>query len=240
MKTKIVALAAAMLIANNGWAGTKSDRNREEGIGIGSGAIVGAIAGGPVGFFIGAATGGWFGNKFHNERMAKEEFAARYEEADALAASLQTLLAGSEDQLEQMRFVMGEREESYRDALSEALDIEVFFRTGESQLDSEVADRVERLGELMLEFDGYAIVVEGHADPRGDELYNEQLSAERAAAVREVLIRAGLPADKITTRASGESASRAVDGDLDAMALERRVNLSIVYTDPRGNRVARQ
>jgi hypothetical protein len=32
----------------------------------------------------------------------------------------------------------------------------------------------------------------------------------------------------------------ATDGDLDAMALERRVNLSVVYPLPRENRVARQ
>jgi outer membrane protein OmpA-like peptidoglycan-associated protein len=240
MKTKIIALTAAMLVASTGWAGNKSDKNREEGIGIGSGGIVGAIAGGPVGFIIGAAAGGWFGNKFHDERTAKNEFADRYAEADALAASLQSLLSGSENELEQMRFVMREREDDYRDALSEALDIEVYFRTGDSALDPQVAERVARLSELMQEFDDFAIVVEGHADPRGDDLYNEQLSAERAAAVRETLIRAGLPAEKITTRAAGESGSRAAEGDLDAMALERRVDLSIVYPTPRENRVARQ
>lgn len=239
MKTKIIALVVSALIAGNASA-ARSDKNREEGIGIGTGGIVGAIAGGPVGFILGAAAGGWFGNKFHNERESKEEFAAMYEEADALANSLQSLVAGNEDEIENLRFVMRRQEDTYRDALSEAFDVEVYFHTGEATLNGAVAERVERLGEIMQGFDDFAIVIEGHADPRGDESYNEQLSAERAAAVREALLRAGLPGDKITTRATGERDSQSTDGDLDAMALERRVDLSIVYPLPRENRVARQ
>jgi outer membrane protein OmpA-like peptidoglycan-associated protein len=163
-----------------------------------------------------------------------------YEEASQEATSLQALVAGSEDEIENLQFVMRRQEEAYRNALQEAFEVEVYFRTGEAALQQTVAERVERLGQIMRGFNDFAIVIEGHADPRGDESYNEQLSAERAAAVREALIRAGLPGDKITTRASGERASQATEGDLDAMALERRVDVSIVYPLPRENRVARQ
>jgi outer membrane protein OmpA-like peptidoglycan-associated protein len=239
MKTRIIALAVSALIASNASA-AKSDRNREEGIGFGSGAIVGAIVGGPVGFIVGAATGGWAGNKFHKERVAKEEFAAMYDEADALANSLQALVAGSEDEIENLQFVMRRQEDAYRDALQEAFDVEVYFHTGQAALTGAVAERVERLGEIMKGFDDFAIVIEGHADPRGDETYNDQLSAERAAAVRDALIRAGLAGEKITTRASGERSATSAEGDIDAMALERRVDVSIVYPLPRENRVARQ
>jgi outer membrane protein OmpA-like peptidoglycan-associated protein len=65
------------------------------------------------------------------------------------------------------------------------------------------------------------------------------LSAQRAAAVREVLLQAGVAADRITATAEGERQSTAAEGDLDALAMERRVNLSIVDTRF-GNRVARQ
>jgi len=239
MKTKIIALVVSALIASNASA-AKSDKNREEGIGIGSGGIVGAIAGGPVGFILGAAAGGWFGNKFHQEREAKEEFAAKYEEADALADSLQALVAGSEDEIQNLQFVMRRQEDVYRDALQEAFDVDVYFHTGDAALTATVADRVERLGEIMKGFDDFAIVIEGHADPRGEESYNDQLSAERAASVRDALIRAGLPGEKITTRAAGERGAMSADGDLDAMALERRVDVSIVYPIPRENRVAQQ
>ena len=239
MKTQIIVLVASALIASTASA-EKSNRYREEGLGLGSGAIAGAIAGGPIGLIIGAATGAIVGNKFKQEHKAKDEFQAMYEEANALASLLETLVAGSEDEVENLQFVLSRQEDTYRTALQEAFDVEVYFHTGEAALQQAVSERVERLGEIMRGFEDFAIVIEGHADPRGDDSYNEQLSAERAAAVREVLIRSGLPGEKITTRASGERASQANEGDLDAMALERRVDLSIVYPLPRENRVARQ
>jgi outer membrane protein OmpA-like peptidoglycan-associated protein len=92
---------------------------------------------------------------------------------------------------------------------------------------------------LINEIDDFTMVVEGHSDSRGDAEYNDQLSAERAAAVRDVLLRAGISPTRITTRAAGETGSRAAENDLDALALERRVNVTIVHPDSR-NRVAQQ
>lgn len=248
MKTRIIAIVAAALVTSPVWAAKDRDRNRpdtnrEEGIGIGAGGIIGAIAGGPVGFIIGAATGGWLGNKVDKLDDERADYQARYERADELASSLEKELGSAESEIGQMRLVVREQESDlglYRDNLREALDVAVYFRTGESTLEQSVADRVGRLGAIVQDFDEFVIVVEGHADPRGDSEYNEGLSAERAAAVRDALVRAGLPSDRIMTKASGESASHAAEGDLDAMALDRRVDLSIAYPLPRENRVAQQ
>lgn len=240
MKTTIIALAATSLVATSSWAGSDRKLDREEGIGMGSGAAIGAIAGGPVGLAIGIILGGQLGSKFHSERSEKEALAAQVAEKEKLTESLQQLLAGTESELDQMRMVATEQEDIYRDVLQQALDIEVYFRTGESELDDQVASRVRKLGRLMRRFDDYSIIVEGHADPRGEEQYNEELSAARAQSVREALIRAGLEPRQIVVRAEGERGSQAADGDLDAMALERRVDLSIVSSLPRENRVAQQ
>jgi outer membrane protein OmpA-like peptidoglycan-associated protein len=182
--------------------------------------------------------GGWLGNVFHDERSEKEELAAEVAEKEKLTESLQALLTGTEDELEQARIVMVEQQDTYRDVLQQALDIEVYFRTGESELDEQVAERVHKLGRLMRKFDDYSIVVAGHADPRGEDDYNEQLSAARAQSVRQALLSAGLKPEQVVVRADGERGSKAAEGDLDAMALERRVDLSIVSSLPRENRVA--
>jgi outer membrane protein OmpA-like peptidoglycan-associated protein len=238
MKTGIIAIAAAALISNTGFAASKKDQDKsfskEEGIGIGSGAAIGAIAGGPFGLVAGLIFGDWLGDKFHDERSEKEVYMARYEETEKLAGKLRKLVADNEDEIQQMHLVLNEQEDSYLDALQQAMAIEVYFPTAESTLDDSVAERVEKLGKLMRKFDDFAVVVEG------EETYNDELSAARAAAVRDALIRAGLPSEKITTRAAGERDSIAAEGDLDAMALERRVNLSIVYPIPRENRVAQE
>ncbi len=45
----------------------------------------------------------------------------------------------------------------------------------------------------------------GHADRSGPDSYNQRLSQRRAEAVREVLIREGVPAGEIEIFARGES-----------------------------------
>lgn len=49
-----------------------------------------------------------------------------------------------------------------------------------------------------------AIVLAGHADRSGSERSNTSLSADRVEAVRQYLLRAGLPSDLIASRAHGE------------------------------------
>jgi len=44
----------------------------------------------------------------------------------------------------------------------------------------------------------------GHTDTSGKEGYNVELSGKRAASVRDYLVKAGINADRITTRAAGE------------------------------------
>ncbi len=48
------------------------------------------------------------------------------------------------------------------------------------------------------------VEVIGHADRAGDDDYNRRLSAQRAQAVKQVLVAQGIPADRIETQARGE------------------------------------
>jgi outer membrane protein OmpA-like peptidoglycan-associated protein len=146
---------------------------------------------------------------------------------------------GRESELAAVRSEWSAEQRTYRDALEDALEVQIYFRTGETTLDPATEARLARLASLVLSVDELGVIVAGHADARGDEEFNEQLSAQRAAAVREVLLQAGVAAERITATAEGERQSTAAEGDLDALAMERRVNLSIVDTRI-GNRVARQ
>jgi outer membrane protein OmpA-like peptidoglycan-associated protein len=233
----LIFIVAAGLAAP-AWAAEKG-APKEEKIGVGGGAAIGAIAGGPVGLILGAALGGWLGDRFHRERDATLAMESRYEDASAHAQSLQRLLQGRESELAAVRAQWGAEQRNYRAALEDALEVQIYFRTGEADLDAATRSRLIRLAELLQSVDELGVIVAGHADSRGDEEFNDQLSARRAAAVREVLLQAGVAAERITASAEGERQSTAAEGDLDALALERRVNLSIVDTRF-GNRVARQ
>jgi outer membrane protein OmpA-like peptidoglycan-associated protein len=239
MMKQLAAVTIATLIAAPAWTAEKNSAPKEEKIGIGSGAAIGAMAGGPVGLVLGAAFGGWLGDKFHSERAERQDYAQRYANANAAVQSLEALLRGSERELSSLRTELSAEQRNFRDALEEALEVEVYFRTAQSTLDQVVEQRLTQIVGLINEIDDFTMVVEGHSDSRGDAEYNDQLSAERAAAVRDVLLRAGISPTRITTRAAGETGSRAAENDLDALALERRVNVTIVHPDSR-NRVAQQ
>ncbi|HEY0708814.1 MAG TPA: OmpA family protein [Polyangia bacterium] len=70
--------------------------------------------------------------------------------------------------------------------------------------------------------------VEGHADERGSDAYNQWLSEERASRVRKVLVELGLPADKITARGFGKTRPRAQGRDEESLRLNRRVELVVI------------
>jgi outer membrane protein OmpA-like peptidoglycan-associated protein len=242
----LILLLSSLVVAAPAWTASRSDApsgsgtgSKEERIGIGGGVAIGAIAGGPIGAIIGAALGGWTGDKFHRQRTAREDFEARFERASTDLESLERLLSGSERDAAELRAALSAQESTFRDAIREALEVEVFFHTGKAGLDERTHERLTRLGRVMQALDGITVVIEGHADGRGDADYNEQLSAERAASVRAALMEAGLPSSRITSSAAGEREATAAENDYDSLALERRVELNIVYPET-VERVARQ
>ena len=235
MKHIILALAATSFVATPALADDSVRTNRHEAAGLGSGLAIGAAVGGPIGAIIGAAAGAMFGNKYHEERTAHFEFESQYQLARADVDDLSTQLRSREQRIAQMQQTLVDEERNYRAAVQEALNAEVFFRTGESTLSEDSIERIGRIAGLVSSMDGFVVRLAGHADNRGDEDYNEQLSAERAAAVRDALVASGFPSSQITVSAEGENLSQAAEGDLDALALERRVQIELVSgeSDPR-------
>ena len=239
MKKQLIVAAMAALASTAAWTGESGASPKEEKIGLGSGVAIGAIAGGPIGAVIGAALGGWAGDRFHQERSQRLEAEERYELASAQADTLEGRLRTSDRELTAVRSVLEAAERDFHTALEEALEVEVYFRTEESGLDDITAQRLSQIAALLEDLEGFAVVVEGHADARGEVEFNDQLSEQRAAAVRDILLEGGVAAKRITMRAAGETQAIADEGDVDALALERRVNLTIVREGTQGI-VARQ
>lgn len=231
-KKIIVAVVGSMLATSSMAApkdrGAKEREAKEEGIGLGSGAAIGAIAGGPVGLILGAAFGGWIGDRFHHERNERRLADERATELGAHADELQQLLAVSERNVAAKNAELFTERVEHRRNLQEALSVEVFFRTEESGVASQTDERLAKLAALIEPMEGAVIRLEGHTDARGTETYNSALSTARAAAVRDALIRGGMPADRVIVTGAGESGSTSAEQDSDGMALERRVQMNVV------------
>ena len=86
---------------------------------------------------------------------------------------------------------------------------------------------------LAQNLDIEVIEVQGHTDDNGDEQFNLHLSQERAEAVREWLIQAGVPASKLTAKGYGFEMPLADNRIRTGRQKNRRVQFIIVKRKPR-------
>ncbi len=244
MRKQIIVLAVGALLAQTGWTRDKGDDpkahpDKEQSIGMGSGAAIGALAGGPVGLIIGAAMGGWLGDRFHHERVARVESEQKAGAAQAQAASLGQKLNASEQQLAASEAQLQSERNAHRDDVERAVALDVHFRTEDSTIDAGDEQRLGELASFVAPLDGTVIRLDGHTDVRGTQKYNDALSTQRAESVRDALVRAGMPAERIVVTSEGSADATATDQDVDGMALDRRVAVTVVGLDDAG-RVARE
>ena len=243
---KLIAMVIVTGFAGSGWTAEPEESRKFENIGLGSGAVIGAAAGGPIGLILGAAAGIVIGDRFDEETAARAEYENRYEEAREKVANLSGLIESSERQIvdNERQIAMLESRNSQdvraiRDAVQEALDVHILFKTDETEVGGDTQQRLMRLASLVAKMEGMGVQVGGFADVRGDAEHNAQLSAQRAATVRQMLVDAGVPANRITVDAYGEQRASASEEDLDGLAFDRRVRLTLVPTAS-SERVARQ
>ncbi len=78
----------------------------------------------------------------------------------------------------------------------------VYFEVGSTKLDAAATASVREVAKVLLKRDG-AVQLVGHADDQGAEARNDELSLQRAEAVKAVLVEAGVPAARLTTRGAG-------------------------------------
>lgn len=222
----IVSLAAMAPLAAHAAA------SKQERIGVGAGAVVGAAAGGPVGLIIGAVIGAGVGNNMQQKS----------EEIDSLSAEL----AASRTEVVRLERDMGRMDRNL-DTLSAELQrlqryaspeiasllqagiaMDLLFRTDEAVLADTTGSRLHELATTLASMPAIRVQLDGFADERGAEDYNQQLSEQRVSFIRDQLVAAGVDASRITATAHGESPAQ--DESADSYALERRVSLKL-YTD---------
>ena len=76
------------------------------------------------------------------------------------------------------------------------------------------------------------IEVIGHTDDVGDDDYNQELSEQRAQAMRDYLVATGLDPTKIVTRGAGEKTPIASNRTDEGRAENRRVEVLVTPSSP--------
>ena len=103
----------------------------------------------------------------------------------------------------------------------------VFFDFDKAQITPEGEQVIQRAVQNFRRGGTPRIVATGHADKVGTPEYNMALSDRRAVAVREALVRAGVPAAEIDTQARGETQPLVPTPDNTPEPQNRRVEIAI-------------
>ncbi len=104
----------------------------------------------------------------------------------------------------------------------------IFFETGKATLTSQSRVELEKAIDLMKVNPTMVIEVGGHTDNVGDDAMNMKLSHDRAKAVREYLVKAGIGADRIQAKGYGEANPIASNDNDDGRKSNRRTEFIIL------------
>ncbi len=103
-------------------------------------------------------------------------------------------------------------------------ELKVMFDTNKAVVKPQYEDEIAALAKLLQETPDAMVEVQGHADSRGANAYNQKLSQARADAIADILRRRfGVAANRITARGYGESRPVADNATAEGRAINRRV-----------------
>ena len=99
----------------------------------------------------------------------------------------------------------------------------ILFDINKSTIRGESMGTINEIVQLMKEHSDLKFRIEGHTDSDGDDSYNQQLSEDRAAAVKELLIQSGIEASRLESLGYGESKPVDENATPEGKANNRRV-----------------
>jgi OOP family OmpA-OmpF porin len=106
---------------------------------------------------------------------------------------------------------------------------QIFFETGSSRLLPRSFSSLDTVAHILKEDQALQIAIEGHTDDIGTAQDNQLLSENRAKAVLEYLIKAGVEASRLQAAGYGQQRPIASNTIPEGRAINRRVVLQIHY-----------
>ena len=175
------------------------------------GAAVGALAGGPAGLIVGAIGG------------------ALYDIKDNKAKDTQLALQNASEEIDVLEYRIDAQSAKISKLESKAikkLEFQVRFATGNDELTFDDKQRLASLTHYLHENQDLKVRLDGYADPRGTDEYNNVLSSERAKTVATLLKESGIDESRIDIYYHG-AAQALSSKNWEDYARERRVNIEV-------------
>jgi len=164
------------------------------------------------------------------EQSALQQAAAAQQKASEAEQKAEEYRKQREAELARLQQALGDIAETRRNGLGLVMTLgekSIRFDFNKSEIKPEYRDILNRIAGVLTALKGYSISVYGYTDDVGTQAYNLKLSKRRAQAVRDFLLKAGIP--KLTTTQGFGKSNPRIHGDTpQARAANRRVEIGLV------------
>ena len=200
-KMLIVSFSAILLLTG---CASSDNKNAYRGTAIGAvaGGAVGALIGKEKGAIIGAGIGGMAG-AYGGSRMDKQA-----KELKSIAETKRT-----------------------EQGLITKLKSDILFDTGKSALKAEAKVNLQQMADIMIKYPENILTINGYTDNTGSSKVNDELSENRAKAVKAQLIIAGLPESVISTAGKGSTNAVGDNTTVEGRKQNRRVEIEVTVDE---------
>ena len=200
--------------------------------GMGVGAATGTLIAGPIGFLVGGVVGALVGSTQPAEKdiTAIDDYASNDEDTSVITsvetdrselANLQVAQLGPINTV--VDTSIDSQDDSLIDILTADLSLDIYFRSGSTDIESFYPARLTAIADLVKEIDQLELHLDGYTDRRGDKSQNIALANKRIDNVRQQLINAGVDENRIISKAFGEMKMVSNAGDLEGYTFDRKV-----------------
>jgi outer membrane protein OmpA-like peptidoglycan-associated protein len=160
----------------------------------------------------------------------QQALAAETDKAKAAAAQSEYLRQQAEKEkaelrarlLQQLNSILATRD-SARGLIANMSD--VLFRSGSFELLPGARERLAKVSGIVLAYPSLHLAVEGHTDSVGGDDYNQNLSEQRASAVRDYFVQQGISSNSIEAHGFGKTEPIATNDTPEGRQQNRRVEL---------------
>jgi len=167
---------------------------------------------------------------------AVQEATTARETATRAQAEADAIRKKAEAEVNRLQAALGQIAETRRTALGLVMNLggdHLKFEFDKADLRTEDKELLSRIAGILMTSHDYTISVNGHTDDVGSAAYNQKLSERRAQAVRDYLVKAGLPPEILSVEGHGKSLPLVAGTTDAARAKNRRVELGLVNTQIR-------
>jgi outer membrane protein OmpA-like peptidoglycan-associated protein len=162
---------------------------------------------------------------------AREETKGALEKAARAQAEADRVQKEAEAEVNRLEQALGQIAETRRTALGLVMNLgsdHLKFDFDKAEIRPQDRELLSRIAGILLTSKDYTISVNGYTDDIGTVEYNQKLSERRAEAVRDYLVKAGLPPEIFSVTGHGKSRPLVPGTSEEARAKNRRVELGLV------------